>query len=197
MQDLRLAIDRISPLSEAAWAATLVLISSRNVAAGDHLLHAGARASRFFFVRSGLLREYYVDAAGRESTRQFSTEGEFSGSLADLLSADVAAVSIEALADSAILEADWTKLNALTEQHPSLMKLLRHITERLYVRKTRREFEMLTLSAAERYRRFVQQYPGLDSQLHRHQVASYLGITPVHLSRICAAGTTPERSTLA
>ena len=186
MQDFRAAIERISPLTEAAWHAVHARLSPRAVAAGEHLLRAGAIASRVCFLRQGLLREYYADAAGRESTRQFTSAGEFSGSLADLLSAAPAAVSIEALMPSTVVEADWLQLNLLAEQHPSLQKLLRRVAEQLYLRKTQREFEMLSLSATERYRRFAQRHPDLDARLHRHQVASYLGITAVHLSRIRA-----------
>ena len=168
------AIERISPLTEAAWAATRALITRRTVIAGEHLLRAGEPARRCCFVQHGLLREYYTDADGRESTRQFAGRGEFSGSLADLLAPGNtgAAVSIEALTEGTLWEADWATLDALAENHPSLMKLLRRIAESLYLRKTRREFEMLTLPAAERYRNFLALHPGLDARLHRHQVAS-------------------------
>lgn len=184
MKDFRSAVDLVSLLSTAAWAVVEPLLSVRRASKGEHLLRAGEQATQIFFVRDGLLREYYCDAAGHEFTRQFTANGGLSGSLADLISPNRAAVSIEALASSELLQADWAQLNAYAEQHPTLMKLLRRITEELYLRKTRREFEMLTLAAVERYRRFVVEYPGLDARLHRHQVASYLGITPVHLSRI-------------
>lgn len=184
---LRQALDRINPLTDEAWTAFEALASIRTVAAGQHLLRAGERATRAFFVRRGLLREYYVDGSGRESTRTFCKEGGFSGSLADLLGRGAAEVSIEVLVPGEIIELAWAGVDALSEWHPSLMKLLRRYAEGLYVRKMRREFEMLTLPAAERYRRFTQEDPALEARLPRHMVASYLGITAVHLSRICAA----------
>ncbi len=185
---LRQALDRINPLTHEAWTAIEALASVRSVAAGQHLLRAGERASRAFFVKRGLLREYYVDGAGRESTRTFCKEGGFSGSLADLIARGTASVSIEVLDPGEIVELEWAGIDALSERHPSLMKLLRRYAEGLYVRKMRREFEMLALPAAERYRRFAEEDPDLDGRLPRHVVASYLGITPVHLSRIRAAG---------
>ena len=183
---LRQALDRINPLTHEAWTAFEALASVRSVAAGQHLLRAGERATRAFFVSRGLLREYYVDGAGRESTRTFCKEGGFSGSLADLLARGTASVSIEVLVPGEIVELEWAGIDALSERHPSLMKLLRRYAEGLFVRKMRREFEMLTLPAAERYRRFTEEDPALDARLPRHMVASYLGITAVHLSRIRA-----------
>lgn len=188
MYALRQALDNVNPLAREAWAAIEPLTSSFVVAEGQHLLRAGERATRIFFVRQGLLREYYLDSAGRESTRRICQPGEFSGSLADLIAGGAAAVSIECLDAGEIVEIDWASIDALSGQHASLMKLMRRFAEALYVRKMRREFEMLTLPAAERFRRFVREEPGLNARLPRHIVASYLGITAVHLSRICAAG---------
>jgi CRP-like cAMP-binding protein len=187
-QFLRQSLDTINPLADAAWAEVEQLVAPRMVAKGEHLLRAGERARSVFFVSRGLLREYYIDSAGHESTRRFCAEGEFSGSLADLLASGPAACAIEAIEPGEIWQVDWNRFDACTERHASLMKLMRRFAEALYVRKMQREFEMLALSADERYRRFVREFPGLESRLPRRMIASYLGITPVHLSRICAAG---------
>ena len=47
---------------------------------------------------------------------------------------------------------------------------------------------MLALCAAERLARWRLEHPGLDARITRRLLASYLGITPVHLSRISARG---------
>ncbi len=192
LETLRQAFDRINPLTDEAWAAIEPLASARSVTAGQHLLRSGEQATLIIFITRGLLREYYLDGAGHESTRRFCREGELTGSLADLLAGGAAAVSIETLDPSDILELDWAAVDSLSDRHPSLMKLIRRFAEGLYVRKMRREFEMLTLPAAERYRRFIREEPDLEARLPRHMVATYLGITPVHLSRICAVEKRPR-----
>lgn len=40
------------------------------------------------------------------------------------------------------------------------------------------------LNSAERYQQFLAQYPGLGKRIKQYQLASYLGITSVSLSRI-------------
>jgi CRP-like cAMP-binding protein len=62
--------------------------------------------------------------------------------------------------------------------------LARRNAEALYVRKAQREHEMLALPAAERYARWRREQPELDARVSRRQLASYLGITPEHLSRL-------------
>jgi CRP-like cAMP-binding protein len=188
---LRHALESLSPLSDAAWAPVPAWVSERRVDAGDTLLRAGETATEVFFVREGLLREFYVDTRGRESTRRFTPAPELSGSLADLLSGGPARVWVEALEPSCVWCIPWAKLDALSQRDPQWMRAARVLAERLYQRKMQREFELLTLPAAERYRRFAEEQPALDARLPRHLVASYIGVTPVHLSRLRAARPAP------
>jgi CRP-like cAMP-binding protein len=190
--DMRQGLERFGALEDETWGGIATLVSDSTVAPGQHLLRAGNHALDVFFIRDGLVREYYVDQAGHEATRRFCLAGEFSGSLADLLTTKPAAVSIEALEPTRLCRLSWARLDLLSERSPDLMRVLRRIAEGLYLRKAAREFEMLTLPAVTRYRRFVGEYPMLAARLPRHLIASYLGITPVHLSRI--AGERSRRS---
>ena len=53
-----------------------------------------------------------------------------------------------------------------------------------WVRKEIREIRLVTLSAEERYELFLNEYPGLEHRIPWYYIASFLGITPVALSRI-------------
>ena len=191
---LRSALEAISPLTDESWAPVERFVARRQVRTGEQLLRAGTRASLVFFVRRGLLREFYVDAAGDAATRRFCTEGELSGSLADLLSGGAAMVTIEALEPTEIWQVPWAEVDALTRVWHVWLLLARRFAEGLYLRKAKREFEMLTLTAAERYARFCRDEPALEARLPRHLVASYLGITPVHLSRLRRGGSSRPRA---
>ncbi|MCP4400288.1 MAG: Crp/Fnr family transcriptional regulator, partial [bacterium] len=47
-----------------------------------------------------------------------------------------------------------------------------------------REIRLVLTNAEERYKHFQQEHPGLESKIPQYHIASYLGITPVALSRI-------------
>jgi hypothetical protein len=66
--------------------------------------------------------------------------------------------------------------------------------EQHFVAKEQREYEFLQLSAEERYRQFCAERPEHLAQIPQHQVASYIGITPVALSRIRARVTRGRKS---
>jgi CRP-like cAMP-binding protein len=51
-------------------------------------------------------------------------------------------------------------------------------------RKEKRERELLTLDAEERYRCFVAETPGLARRIPQKILARYLGVTAVGLNRI-------------
>lgn len=184
---LHTALLRIATLPGESWLSLRRLVTRQQIRPGMHVLRAGERATKVIFIRSGLLREYYVDDSGREFTRRFCDAQEFSGSLADLLVDRGALVSIEALEASEVWALSWQEVDGLAQRDAAIVALLRRVVENLYMRKVEREYEMLALSARQRYERFVTSHPTLAERVPRHLIASYLGITAVHLSRIATA----------
>jgi hypothetical protein len=53
-------------------------------------------------------------------------------------------------------------------------------------RKEKREIELVTLEAKERYAIFQQEHPQLEQLIPQYHIASYLGVSPTQLSRIRA-----------
>jgi len=71
-------------------------------------------------------------------------------------------------------------------KHPALNRVGRILVEHAWIGKERRETQLIMLNASERYRAFREEYPGLEQRIPQYHIASYLGITPVQLSRIRA-----------
>jgi len=100
---------------------------------------------------------------------------------------------IQAMEDSELLIGDYDRMKKLYARNAGWQELGRRIAENFYVGKERREYELLQLSASERYLMFDQEYPGLARRIPQYYVASYLGITPVALSRIVSRLKTKKR----
>ncbi|MEQ1507068.1 MAG: Crp/Fnr family transcriptional regulator [Myxococcota bacterium] len=175
---------QLAGLSAETRDAIRPLLSVRAFAPGEHLLRGGDRARWCYVLESGLVRELYIGADGRELTRAFVTEGHATGSLLDLLSGGPAVTWIEVIEPTVATAVGWAELDALAGRHPDLQRLLRRVAEALYVRKARREYEMLALTATERYDRWIAEFPGVDARVRRRHVASYLGVTPEFVSRL-------------
>jgi CRP-like cAMP-binding protein len=182
------ALGRLAPVSDAALRALAAIMAPRSFARGALLLRGGEVATRGFFVGRGLVREYYVGDGGEEHTRSFIAEGGITGSLLDLQSGEPSITWIQALEPTRTLGFGYRDFDALCARFPELHVVARRWAEALYRQKTRREHEMLALGAAERYARWRAQSAELDARISRRQLASYLGMTPEHLSRLSRAG---------
>lgn len=172
------------PMSDAAFAALSPLVEPRAFAAGEYLLAAGDRAEWCHFIARGLVRELYIDEAGQEHTRSFLAEGQVTGSLLDLLSGAPSVTFIQALEPTETLAWRLRDFDALCARFAELHVVARRAAEALYVRKTRREHELLTMPAAARHARWLDEHAALDARVSRRHLASYLGVTPEHLSRL-------------
>ena len=181
------------PLDDAALEALRPLVITRTFAAEAWLLRAGERAQQAHWIESGLVREYYVGEGGQEHIRRFVSEGEMTGSLLDLLSGAPALTFIQALEPTRTLSFDYARFDATCNKFCDLQRVARRFTEQLYVRKAQREHEMLALGARERLQKWQREHARLDARISRKHLASYLGVTPEHLSRLKRAGKTAIR----
>lgn len=184
-ETFRSAIETFGAFPQQALADGIALLRARELDAGQHLLMAGRDPARdVVFVVHGLLREYFLGPSGEERTKAFIAEGGISGSLADLLSEQPSYANIVAEEDTRVLLGEYKAMKRLGERYPCWEKFGREMTARLLRTKARREYELLALDAAARYAEFRALYPQLEARIKAKHVASYVGITPVHLSRL-------------
>ncbi len=156
----------------------------RQLKPGAAFIEAGESSRHFAFVNSGLLRLFYRHNDGRELNKSFVTENHFVGAYSAYLTDTPTRFTIEALEQTLLLEASLDRVVELSEQYPCWEHFRRLLTEQLYIRKEQREAEFLLDDAETRYHLFQQRYPGLEDRIAQYHIASYIGITPVALSRI-------------
>ncbi|WP_434683946.1 Crp/Fnr family transcriptional regulator [Pseudanabaena minima] len=170
--------------SEANQAVRIFQLSTLNQ--GEFFVRAGDIPQTIGFVISGILRLYYVDDGGNESTKSFCDENSFVAAYSALLMRQPSRLFIQALEDSKILVADYSTYRSLSESQIKLQQLNCKIAESLFIKKERRESALLLDDAKTRYLSFLEEYSGLEVRLKQHHIASYLWMTPVTLSRIRA-----------
>lgn len=151
----------------------------------DKALHrSGDIANSVFFICSGLVRFYYISEEGKEYNKSFSHENQFAGAVQYAAQPEPCRFYIQALEPTHTLAISLEGLNTLYQESLAWANLGRLHMESLAVRKTSREAGFLLDSAEQRYKTFLAQEPGLVQRLPLYQIASYLGITDVALSRI-------------
>lgn len=91
---------------------------------------------------------------------------------------------IETIEDSCILQLSREQFDKLLNTVPKFERFFRILMQNAYTREQLRIIENLSLTAEERYDRFLLKYPQIVKQVTQKQIASYLGITPEFLSAI-------------
>lgn len=155
-----------------------------NIKSGGCLFRQGEAHQSIYLVTQGMLKAYYLSASGAELVKSFLFPGEIIGSLSSAHWKDFASFSLTALEDSTLLRLNFGHLYSAAQ---SDLELAQGVMDRLleYGRnKERREKELLTMPAEERYRALLLEAPDSLHRIKQKDIARYLGITPVALSRI-------------
>ncbi|KAJ8739732.1 Crp/Fnr family transcriptional regulator [Aeromonas veronii] len=144
------------------------------------LWHAGDSPDLLVRVEQGLLRAKLVLEDGREYIKEFYWEGDEFLDFHHLLSGEPARYSVEALDPCRLQLFQLADLRQL----PGWPRWYQHLLEVQLRIKEEKEQLLLTGSPQARYQHFLDSFPTLDARVPDHQIAAYLGITPISLSRI-------------
>ena len=147
------------------------------------LLEAGDVATNIFIVKSGCLRSWY-NADGDDITLQFFMPGQPVASFESLVNSAPSEYSIETILPTEVAIVNGLEFKSWVESHPEYhLQGIHFAMERLS------SYQKLFLSQIkdtpqERYEALLKEHPEIIAQIPQHYIASYLGITPVSLSRI-------------
>ena len=96
----------------------------------------------------------------------------------------VSIYSYQALCNTKLLVFDSRQLKELLSETKKLSQIGKVIKEKELTRLMNREDCLMQVKAVDKYQKFITYYPNLERQISQRYIASYLGITPVSLSRL-------------
>lgn len=147
------------------------------------LIREGDISRELYFINRGLLRLYYAKE-GEEITAFIFREGLFASSYESFLQQSPGIQNLETLEDCDLLVLTYDRLQELYKKLPKMNILTRKVAEQRFINAQRIFSSFILDSPEERYRKFEAQHKDLLQRVPQHIIASYLGITPVSLSRI-------------
>ena len=151
---------------------------------GDLLFSQGGLCKDLYFLEKGLTKVTYLTPDGHEFVKSFITESAFITSLRSLMLGETNSFTVIFLEPSSVIQLDFWGLMSIVSTDLEMSNSLNEILFQFAIKKERREYEFLCLSAQERYQLFVERSPQLVERVNQADIARYLGITPVALSRI-------------
>lgn len=159
-------------------------LTQTEVSKKKNILTEGQICKTINFVHSGMLRAFFVDKDGKESTIMFAVADWWITDMYCFINQLPAMLNIETINTSIILQLQKSDLEKLYSKIPKFEKFFRILMQNAYIREQLRIIESLSLSAEQRFDNFVTKYPLIASNVTQKQIASYLGITPEFLSAI-------------
>jgi CRP-like cAMP-binding protein len=155
-----------------------------NIAKGDLWVKQGKICGQVAFVVSGKLRNFYFDEGGNEVTCFFVTEDNFVSAFTSFLTNTPTHENISALEDTVLRVISKKDLEELSILVPKMQIFRRVIAENLFIIMEKRIVTMQSHSAHERYEKMLRENPEIILTVPLQYTASFLGITPQHLSRL-------------
>jgi CRP-like cAMP-binding protein len=185
MYDLILKnISRFISLTEEEQRLFTSLIKIKKLRRKQFLLQEGDVSRYQYFINKGCLRTYTVDEKGQEHVIQFAIEDWWTGDMYSFLTQTPAKMNIEAIEDTEFLCIDNPSFEILYQKVPKFERFFRLLLQNAFIANQRRIIESMSLTADDRYCKFIERYPLMEPRLPLKHIASYLGITPESLSRI-------------
>ena len=184
MKELFGALQSIGNLPDSEIERFIELARRREIANGRYFIQEGSKTNRLGFVKKGLFQSTYLTEKGDECAFSFTAENEFIYECHAMRTFDVAHYSVQAIEDSIVLEVDYKTWVAPFVDSAWWNKILLDLTTLESGEKSEREIRLLTLAGRERYAHFLENYSHLEHRIKQHMIASFLGISPVSLSRI-------------
>lgn len=162
------------------------LFSEIQLKKNEYFANEGEFSSKLAFISTGVMRAFFRNKLGNEYNKTFFTPSSFVAAYSSITTTQKNLINIQCLTNCTLFVADFKQLTSLYKDYPKFESLARIMAEYKFSIKEKREIELVTLEATERYEIFKKEHPNLENLINQYHIASYLGITPTQLSRIRA-----------
>ena len=158
----------------------------RKVAAGERIVIKGEIFYYSIFILKGLLRNYIPMPNGEDRTVYLAYEGMQNACPESIFEDKPASVTIEAIETCLLLYLDTRKLDKLARNRPALLRFKISVMQNGLMAIVNRVKFLTDLTCEERYVSIRDNHPKIIQRVPQIYLASYIGVTPVSLSRIKA-----------
>jgi CRP-like cAMP-binding protein len=165
------------------WESFANSLQSKKLDKKDLLLEEGKHCDFIGFINQGVIREYTFQN-GKDTTVDFVTENQFITDYQSFLMGAPSHQYLEALTEVELLILKKDAINTLFDQYKVWERFGRLIIERIFCINEAKRKKLISTSHEEQYREFATSHPKIVQQVPQYYIASYLGLTPEHLSRI-------------
>ncbi len=182
--EIKSFITSFHKLSEDNLKALFQIANFKLVKSNIKLDDLGDIPNKIYVLNKGVLRSYVILESGKEVTETIFVPTIIFASYTALISQTKSDSIYETLTDCELYEIDYYKYKKMYETNTEILTFHAKFLEYLLSKSSYKHVELLTMNAKQRYLMLRSQIPNIDNLIPQYQIAAYLSITPVQLSRI-------------
>ena len=184
MNPLRQYLGMVGHLREDDIQSLLAFVHSRKLKKGEFFIRERQISTEVGFLVSGLIRSFYTTNSGEEITYCFRFPNDLIAAYSSFITGNKTEENLQAIADVELLVFSKQDLNNLANHNLNWVKFLKKMAELQYIELENRIFQLQKTTALQRYENLLLNHPEYVQKIPLQYLASYLGITQRHLSRI-------------
>ncbi len=185
MEQIKAYLNHIATIADADWAFFTSKLQRRIIPKKTIFLRLNEIENHISFIESGVVRLFIPkEDPEKEITFGFSFKDQFVSAYDSFLTQKPSAYQLQALTEISVLTITYMDLQAVYT-NTQIGNLIGRLTaERLFLLKSKREQDLLNLTAEERYIKLFKERPELLKVIPLKYISSYIGVTAQALSRI-------------
>lgn len=174
------------PLEETKWIEYSNYFNRLEVPAKTILLEEGEISKKLFIIEKGSIRVWFNNN-GKDLTTQFFFENQSVSSIESFMKKLPSPVVIETIEPCVLWWIQKNDLDKIVEEIKEIPELRDRFINMIFERAfdyIKHFVSFIKDSPAERYLNLIKERPQVLQRVPQHYIASYLGVSKVHLSRI-------------
>ena len=177
-------INKVSPVSERSLDLVVDLIVIEDYEKGDVFIDRGKRNNKEYFVYEGICRSFLLSPEGEEVTISYFLEGSVLSPNKSRTANQISHLNYQALTKLTVASLNADKFEQLMINHIDIREFGNMVLQNELLAKVEKEIGLASLNAKERLILFREKYHFLENLISHVDIASYLGITNISLSRL-------------
>lgn len=140
--------------------------------------------NEIFFINKGLIRFIITDNEGNEHTIYFALENQFIADYSNFIQETPSMYVLQAVEETEVVVLPRSTIEWGYKHLTEGQKMGRLIAEYYFMYQDDRIKNIYARTPKQRYDTISDVFPNIHHRVPQHMIASYLGISPVHLSRL-------------
>jgi len=163
---------------------------------GEILFQQGVKSNYLYYIHKGIIRYFIDNETIKNKTYNFRNEGKTLSAYAtyNYLDGFKSKLGVECLEDCIVVAIPTDTLQYVVENFQYGDRLGRYLAEIHVLELVDIILDRDCKSIMQRYEDLDKKFPNIHQRVSQHYIASYLGTTPVHLSRLKSKRREPVRT---